>query len=77
MAAPSFSYPVVVNQQTPGSAPILLFSAPVTDIRAWAGIPQRQRLERILEFADTMPDVRTSFVLKVEEDLREGRIDFS
>lgn len=36
----------------------------------------RGRLEHILAFADLMPDARTSYVLKVEEDLREGRIDF-
>lgn len=37
----------------------------------------RERLEHILAFADLMPDARTSYVLKVEEELREGRIDFS
>lgn len=36
----------------------------------------RRRLENILAFADLMPDARTSYVLKVEEELREGRIEF-
>jgi butyrate kinase len=37
----------------------------------------RRRLERILAFADLMPDARTAYVLKVEAYLREGRIDFN
>lgn len=41
---PSFEYPVIVNQQTRDSKPVLLLAAPATEIEQWAGIPQRRRL---------------------------------
>ena len=36
----------------------------------------QKRLERIVAFVEFMPYARTANVLRVEEDLREGRIDF-
>lgn len=40
-----FKYPAYQISQTPDSRPLLLFSAPALDIAAWAGIPQRGRLD--------------------------------
>ncbi|MEV4568495.1 hypothetical protein AB0K12_32395 [Nonomuraea sp. NPDC049419] len=39
-----FRYPACLMRQTPEAKPLILFSAPATEIEQWAGVPQRQRL---------------------------------
>jgi hypothetical protein len=38
-------YPAFSMKQTIDSKPLVLFSAPATDIAAWVGVPQRGRLD--------------------------------
>lgn len=38
-----FSYPAILTKQTQESKPLVFFAAPATDIKQWAGIPQRKR----------------------------------